>query len=352
MLAPAVASAAAGRPPARALARALATSMGSPRSVSSGWAMAVHVYVSEGRDKQLVSRFSAAGVSGGAVLANEFMDAAYHRSGITLAAASAGPLEAGVLAVASEALSALDLQSHSATHPRVGVVDHVACNPLGSATRADAGALAARLGQLLGAGAAEVPAAGVAGPSPARPPLPVYLYGAARADERPLAELRRALGYFGGAARGEWTGLSSKMARAMAELPPDHGPATPSARSGAAVVGAVPWVFNYNLLLSAASAGGVGDDGELMRRARRVARAVSARGGGLAAVESMALPHERGVEVACNLLDVATTSPAEVRALVEALSKPEGLAIDSDYFTNKHPEDVLALVLTGSEKVA
>lgn len=293
------------------------------------WAMAAHVYVSEGRDRALVERLSAAGAAAGATVANEFLDAMYHRAGVTLAAAELGPLEAGIAAVSREALLALDLRTHTASHPRVGVVDHIACNPLGSATCEEAGALAVRVGRSLGQGEPG-----------GRPALPVYLYGAARQDARPLAELRRSLGYFDGAARGQWTGLSTEMAAAMRGLAPDFGPREASLRHGAAVVGAVPWVHNYNLLLTGEGL----DEAELLARCRRVARAASTRGGGPPAVESMALPHERGVEVACNLLDAATTPAAEVRARVAALCEAEGLCLDSDYFTNKRPEDILALV--------
>ncbi|CAE7355941.1 unnamed protein product [Symbiodinium sp. CCMP2592] len=63
-------------------------------------------------------------------------------------------------------------------------------------------------------------------------------------------------------------------------------------RCGVASVGAVPWVYNYNLLITAS---GLTQE-ELMTRCRRMARSLSARGGGLAAVETMALPHESGVE--------------------------------------------------------
>jgi len=296
---------------------------------SRGGVLAVHVYVSEGRDRALISRLSSAGAAAGAALTNEFLDVAYHRAGLTLASTNVCHLEASVKAVCCEALRSLDLRTHTASHPRVGVVDHIACNPLGTMTCKDAGNLARRLGGHLGSGDA--------GTGPA---IPVYFYGAAREDGRALAELRRSLGYFGGAARGEWTGLSEQMAVAMRNLAPDVGPSEVDPQYGAAVVGAVPWVTNYNLLL----AGNGLDQAELMLRCRRIARLTGARGGGLAAVETMALPHEQGVEVACNLLDTSITPPVQVRACVVELAEAEGLLVMSDYFTNKQPEEVLAMV--------
>jgi len=296
---------------------------------SRAGALAVHVYVSEGRDRALVSRLSSVGAAAGAAIANEFLDAAYHRAGLTLASTDVDCLEASVGAVCCEALQSLDLRMHTASHPRVGVVDHIACNPLGTMTCADAGRLARRLGCHLGAG-----------DSGTGPAIPVYFYGAAREDGRALADLRRSLGYFGGAARGEWTGLSEQMAAAMRNLASDVGPPEVNPQYGAAVVGAVPWVTNYNLLLA-----GTGlDQAELMIQCRKIARLTGARGGGLAAVETMALPHEHGVEVACNLLDTSITPPVEVRARVARLAEAERLQVVSDYFTNKQPEEVLAMV--------
>lgn len=289
-------------------------------------AVVAHVYVSEGRDSALIARMSAAGSATGAAVANEFMDAPYHRAGITLASICSERLEAGIVAVCREALLNLDLRSHIASHPRVGTVDHVACNPLGEATCEEAADVAIRVAQHLGSGAL-----GSA--------IPVYLYGAAREDSRSLAELRRSLGYFGGARKGEWVGLPPQVAAAQRELAPDYGPAQADERHGLAVIGAVPFVHNYNLLV-------IGEDldqAELMTRCRRIARSVSARGGGLPSVESMALPHERGVEVACNLLDVAQASPPAVRTYVQALCESEGVHLDSDYFTNKTPDELLQI---------
>eukprot|EP00747_Dinoflagellata_sp_TGD_P119566 gnl/TRDRNA2_/TRDRNA2_173036_c1_seq2.p1 gnl/TRDRNA2_/TRDRNA2_173036_c1~~gnl/TRDRNA2_/TRDRNA2_173036_c1_seq2.p1 ORF type:complete len:351 (+),score=55.63 gnl/TRDRNA2_/TRDRNA2_173036_c1_seq2:40-1053(+) len=293
-------------------------------------AIAAHVYVSEGKDAATIARLSAAGAAAGAVVANEFLDAAYHRSGITLAAPDDARIEAAVTAVCRAALDALDFQSHVATHPRIGTVDHVCVNPLGTATRSGAGALAERIGKQLGCPSPEV-----------GPPLRVYLYGAARQDERPLADLRRSLGYFSGAANGQWSGLSPEMDAAIRGLEPDFGPQDLDPRHGAVVVGAVPWVVNYNLLVVADGL----SEAELMARCRRVARATSERGGGLPSVQTMALPHERGVEVACNLLDVDVTPPAAVRARVLELCAGEEVVLDSDYFTNKNPEEILEVAM-------
>jgi glutamate formiminotransferase len=84
------------------------------------------------------------------------------------------------------------------------------------------------------------------------------------------------------ASAGAFFGLAD--IRLPPQMRPDYGPGRVDTRSGVATVGASPWIVNYNVLLA------TGD----MEACRRVARAVSGRGGGLPRVEAMALPHREG----------------------------------------------------------
>ena len=61
----------------------------------------------------------------------------------------------------------------------------------------------------------------------------------------------------------------------LSYCPPDMGPHQAQPRSGVVTIGAVPWIINYNVPLATSD----------MAAARRVARAVSERGGGLPGVE-------------------------------------------------------------------
>lgn len=291
-------------------------------------AVAAHIYVSEGKDHNFIDRLASVAVAAGAIVANKFLDEPYHRSGLTLSSSDDKKVEEGVAAVCREAFLALNLQTHTASHPRLGVVDHVACNPLGEATCEEAGALAISIGRRLGGG--EHPA----------PTVPIYLYGAAREDARRLADLRRSLGYFSGAKQGEWTGLMPEVASAVKANAPDFGPQEVDPCIGVVTIGAVPWIHNYNLLVTSAAL----SQNELMACCRQIARSVSTRGGGPQAVETMALLHDRGVEVACNLLDSSVTPPEEVWNKVAALCAQEQVVLDSAYFTNKRPDDILRVV--------
>ena len=52
-----------------------------------------------------------------------------------------------VARMAGAAISALDLQEHEGSHPRLGVVDHISCHPLGSASLSMAAETARSLGE-------------------------------------------------------------------------------------------------------------------------------------------------------------------------------------------------------------
>ncbi|KAL4457779.1 hypothetical protein ABPG75_012644 [Micractinium tetrahymenae] len=181
------------------------------------------------------------------------------------------------------------------------------------------------------------------------PPLAVLTYGWAHPEGRQLASLRRELGYFTGAAAGIWQGsplpaASGASAQAggssgtptgdAVPLPvaPCFGPLTAPARSGVCCVGASPWIVNYNVLLHAKD----------MAAAAAIARAVSERGGGLPAVQAMALRHEDGIEVACNLLDPAASPPEAVLAEVQRLAAAAGLQVGRAYRTNRLPAELAA----------
>ncbi|GAB4820842.1 hypothetical protein N2152v2_007888 [Parachlorella kessleri] len=98
---------------------------------------------------------------------------------------------------------------------------------------------------------------------------------------------------------------------------------------------ASPWIVNFNVLLD-----GVTE----LAAARRIARAVSERGGGLPSVQAMALYHEKGVEIACNILDRQAAPPELVEERVRQLAAAEGGGVKSSYMIGRSPEDLLALL--------
>ncbi|WVZ82828.1 hypothetical protein U9M48_030043 [Paspalum notatum var. saurae] len=296
------------------------------------------LYISEARNAQALRAIerAAAGLRPAAVLVNAFADDAYNRVGYTLVApllaggdgdgdGSPPPLNRAAFRVVAAALEAVDLGAHAGAHPRLGVVDHVAFHPLHGARLEDVAALtravAADIGDKL--------------------QVPTYLYGAAHREGRTLAAIRRQLGYFTPNAPGEqWQGAPDTSSLAVA---PDAGPGTPSRSKGVVVVGATAWVDNYNVPVRTAD----------VAAAKRIARAVSERGGGLKSVQAMGLAHGDGAtEVACNLLDPATVGADQVQERVQRLAAELGLDVGEGYFTDFSQEKIVELYVQSAEAEA
>ena len=165
--------------------------------------------------------------------------------------------------------------------------------------------------------------------------VPAFLYGAAHRSGRPLDDIRRALGYFQPNNGGLWIGSNIFPP----SMQPDFGPRVAPSSSGIVVVGACPWVMNYNVPLASTD----------LNKGKRIARKVSERGGGLVKVQAMALLHGADcIEIACNLLDTEVSSPDAVQRLVTTLAAKEGIQASDGYLTGHSKEDIFRMA---SEKL-
>lgn len=91
------------------------------------------VYISEGRNNSLLddlADLAATTAPGSAGLIREFRDPQYHRTGFTIGGISPVAVARVSIEVSRRALQAIDLRLHEASHPRIGVVDHVSVHPL------------------------------------------------------------------------------------------------------------------------------------------------------------------------------------------------------------------------------
>lgn len=237
------------------------------------------VNISEGRDGSVIDAIASAG---GEHLLDRHSDAEHHRSVLTLG----GPLdavEAATRAVATVAVSAIDIRTHVGVHPRRGAVDVVPFVPLGAAAPDGEGwcrALEARdrfaewAGSELG--------------------VPCFLYG----PERTLPDIRR---------------------RAFSSLAPDSGPPTPHPTAGATAVGVRPVLVAYNVWI-ADPTGGPPDD------VLSVARALAAGLRG-PSIRSLGLPLASGAQVSCNLIDPSGASITRVYDTVAAGARARGYPV-------------------------
>ncbi|HOG46685.1 MAG TPA: glutamate formimidoyltransferase, partial [Anaerolineae bacterium] len=156
--------------------------------------------------------------------------------------------------------------------------------------------------------------------------LPIFLYEAAatRPERRNLADVRR----------GEFEGLAARLA--TEEWRPDCGPVRPHPTGGATAVGARRFLVAYNVNLGT-------DDLEV---AKRIAHAVRARDGGLAAVKALgvALSERRQVQVSMNVVDPFATPLYRAFELVRLEAQRYGVPVVGSEIVGLVPLAVLAEV--------
>lgn len=160
--------------------------------------------------------------------------------------------------------------------------------------------------------------------------VPVFLYDAAHPMGKPLDIIRRELGYFRPNFMGnQWSGWD--MPEVLSEKP-DVGPTMVSRARGIVMMGARPWVSMYNIPIMSTD----------ISATRRIARMVSARGGGLPTVQTLGLFHsENSTEIACMLLEPNMIGAEQVQYQVEMLAAEEGLDVEKGYFTDFSPDMII-----------
>jgi glutamate formiminotransferase len=261
--------------------------------------------VSEGCRPEVVDEIVAAFAGPEVLVLDRSSDADHNRSVLTLAGPGPALVEAAVAgAVACARL--IDLTRHRGVHPRMGALDVLPFVPLGRATSLrgaadpdlDCAALALRAGRRIAEDAG----------------VPVYLYGAAaRRPERAALPAVRGRGF-------EALRSARRAAASRAAAPaPDLGGPGPHPTAGATAVGARGVLVAYNVDLAAAD----------LELAKRIARAVRERDGGLPAVRAMGVALEgRGlVQVSMNLLDFRVTPPAVAFAAVAGMARRAGAQV-------------------------
>jgi len=260
--------------------------------------------ISEGRDPGVIDACVAAIEGAGARVAHRTSDSVHHRSVIT--AIGGGPdLVAAAVALALAARDRIDLRRHRGAHPRLGALDVLPFVPLETATLADAAALAreaaARIWRDVG--------------------IPSFLYGAAASAEHRmlLADVRR----------GEFEGLALKIEQPGWAF--DCGD-VPHASAGAVAIGARPILIAFNVELA------TGD----IAVARRIARSLRERDGGLRTLRALAIRLDADrVQVSFNITDYRATPLYRVRQLVERLAALEGVVCGRSELIGLAPTDAI-----------
>ena len=271
--------------------------------------------VSEGRRTEVLRELAAAadGVRG-AHLLDWSADPSHNRSVFTMAGTADG-LAAAVLRLFAVAVRHIDLRRHRGEHPRMGAVDVVPFVPLGNTPMGDCVDLARRVGRQVAD----------------RFDVPVFLYGEAAVDDRrrPLEAVRR----------GQFEGLAAKMHDPGWR--PDCGAATPHPSAGASAIGARAPLIAFNVNLTT-------DD---LDAARRIARRIRERDGGLPGVKALGirLGHREIAQVSTNVVDYRRTSLEAVLDAVTREAGPLGVEVGGTEVVGLLPAD--ALPSAGAERL-
>jgi glutamate formiminotransferase len=230
---------------------------------------------SEGRRAEVVARLvEAVEAVDGALVLGTHVDPDHNRSVITFVAPPETIIEAAVSVVA-RAAELIDLTAHAGQHPRMGACDVLPFIPVRGVTVEECVALAHQAGERIWN----------------ELNIPVYFYESAalKAERRNLADVRR----------GGFELLREQIA-SVPERAPDVGEARVHPTAGACIVGVRPLLIAYNVTLDTKDIG----------VARRIARAVRERDGGLLHLKALGFELEtRGVvQVSMNLTSYERTN--------------------------------------------
>jgi len=211
------------------------------------------------------------------------------------------------LNAAGKAVELIDMNKHKGQHPRIGAVDVVPFIPIRHVDVADCIKLAKKFGKTL---AEEFD-------------VPVYLYGeaAAHPERSDLDWIRK----------GEYEKLKQMMRKA--ERKPDFGPSSPHPTAGATVTGARKIMVGFNVNLGTTDIG----------IAKKIAKALHAKKGGLAFVKAMAaeIPEKEMTQIGMSITNFEKTPLHRVYELIKIEAERYNVPIIGSEFCGLAPLEAI-----------
>jgi glutamate formiminotransferase len=208
---------------------------------------------------------------------------------------------------AVKAIELIDMNKHKGQHPRIGAVDVVPFVPIKNANLKDCIRLAKKFGKTL----AE------------KCNVPVYLYGEAstKPERKDIDWIRQ----------GEYENLKENMKKP--ERKPDFGPSSPHPTAGATITGARKIMVGFNVNLGTPN----------LQIAKKIARALHAKKGGLAFVKAMAaeIPEKNMTQIGMSITDFEKTPLYRVFELIEIEAKRYNVPIVGSEFCGLAPLQAL-----------
>ena len=253
---------------------------------------------SEGRNPETVQQIAAAIASvETACVLDRHIDPDHNRSVITFVATAERVVEAAFAGVKC-ASELIDMRRHEGVHPRLGATDVLPFVPIRGVTIDDCVALAHETGSMI---ARELS-------------IPVYYYERA-------------------ALHPERVNLEDVRRGARSQMVPDEGPDRFHDSAGAIVVGARPFLIAFNVVLRS-------DDVVI---ARRIARTIRARNGGLPFLKALGfqLQTRNLVQVSMNLVNYEVTGMGDAYNAIRREADVLGVDIASTEIVGLVPRNAL-----------
>jgi len=235
----------------------------------------------------------------------------YNRLVVSFVGTRQSVLEAALCA-ARKAIELIDMTRHEGQHPRIGAVDVVPFIPIKGTTMKDCIEIAKRFGETL---AKELN-------------VPVYLYAeAATAQERKDLDWIR---------EGEYEKLAEMITKPNRK--PDYGPSKPHPTAGATITGARKLMAGFNVNL------GTSD----LKIARKIAKALHSKKGGLTNVKAMAayISEKNVTQIGMSITDYEKTPIYRVFELLKIEAKRYNVPIISSEFCGMAPLKTLIDIAT------
>ena len=262
---------------------------------------------SEGRRKEVIDAIVDATRVADVKILDIESDANHNRSVLTFVGEPAAVKDAA-LAMSEKAIQLIDLNKHKGEHPRMGAVDVVPFIPISNVTMEECVQLAKDFANAYAS----------------RFNVPVYLYEAAatRPERRNLADVRK----------GEFEGLREQIGRDLGKKP-DYGPEAIHPTAGATAIGARQILIAYNVNLATTR----------LDVAKRIAKQVRGRDGGLTAVKALGFElKDRGlVQVSMNMVDYKQSQLFKAFELIRTLAEGEGVEIAESEVVGLVPTEAL-----------
>jgi glutamate formiminotransferase len=247
--------------------------------------------ISEGRDLATVAACAAAVEKAGAHVVHQTSDPVHNRSVLTTVGTYESLRDAAV-ALAAVSVERIDLRTHRGVHPRIGALDVLPFIPLRGATMDDAVALARETAAAIWH----------------RLRVPSFLYGEAASTplRRNLAAVRE----------GEFEGLDARF-----DLPgwsPDFGEVSKHPSAGAIAVGAREVLIAFNVELATGN----------LALAKRIAKQLRERDGGLRTLKALGLPlSDDLVQISLNVTNHRATPLYRIVETIRAMARQAGTQV-------------------------